>query len=385
MITIKNKADCSGCFACAAICPKKCVQSCQDEEGFAYPLVDESECIRCGMCIGLCDNPVVGRKTHEIVSYSATAKSDDVRLASSSGGIFSIISKYIFYKHGVVYGAAMDENATVEHVRVTDEAGLTKLRRSKYVQSRMGDIYNLVEDDLKNERWVLFSGSPCHIGGLKNFLSARGQSDEFLLCLDLICNGVPPQNAFRKYLNDLGFIGNVDEVNFRDKTNGWQNFSMRIRQGNRTYIRNFRRDSYGMAVLADIMQRPSCYCCKYTHLNYASDLTLADFWGIDKVVPTINADLGVSLVLTHSAKGEQAINASKPFMELVQVQVEDAVRGNSKVVDGHMAPHVNRNVFLAQLHEKNFQHLAVKYIKGGYIRWLLGFVKRRASRIIRRV
>lgn len=170
MIEVADKKRCAGCTACAEICPKNCIQMKPDREGFLYPSVEESQCIKCNTCDMVCpiQNPVVEKAVPQ-KAYLAQHKNENVRLDSSAGGAFTAIATVVLKKGGVVFGAAYDENFRVRHSYVETVDYLKRSRNSKYVQSELGDSFRLVKDFLQKERWVCFSGTPCQIEGLSKF------------------------------------------------------------------------------------------------------------------------------------------------------------------------------------------------------------------------
>ena len=200
MIEIKEKSSCCGCEACVQCCPKQCLTMHEDCEGFLYPQVDESSCIDCGLCEKVC--PVIHQNASQepLSSYIAINPNEEIRLKSSSGGIFTLLAEKIIAEGGVVFGARFDENWDVVHAWTDTIEGLAPLCGSKYVQSRIGNTYNEAKDFLKQGRKVLFSGTPCQIAGLKKFLRKEYAN---LLTVDFICHGVPSPGVWRRYLSEL--------------------------------------------------------------------------------------------------------------------------------------------------------------------------------------
>lgn len=222
MISIKDKSKCCGCNLCAIVCPKKCIQMVSDKEGFWYPQINKHACIKCGKCERIC--PVINKQTMPRntgrKAYAAIHANEKIRLASSSGGIFTAIAEKVIDRGGVVFGAAFNKDFEVEHIYVERKEDLAKFRGSKYVQGKMGDIYLRVLEFLKMGRPVLFSGTPCQIGALKAFL---GKEYDNLLTVDLICHGVPSPMIWSKYVNyrkSLDSTSDLQFVSFRDKQGG---------------------------------------------------------------------------------------------------------------------------------------------------------------------
>lgn len=184
MINVKEKSKCSGCYCCINICPKKCIEMKADEEGFEYPIVNKNVCINCNLCEKHC--PIVNkeRNIEEPIAYAAINKNEEIRNESSSGGMFTLLAEAVLNKGGVVYGAAFNDEYMVEHIKVTQKEDLKLLRGSKYVQSKIGTIYEDVRDSLQNGKWVYFTGTPCQVDGLLAYL---GKEDSHLICQDIVC------------------------------------------------------------------------------------------------------------------------------------------------------------------------------------------------------
>lgn len=211
MIEIKDKSQCCGCNACVQRCPKQCIAMCEDEEGFLYPEVDEAICIDCGLCENVC--PVINQADARIPLQVYAAKNTDekIRMHSSSGGVFSILAEQTIKQGGVVFGARFDENWEVKHDYTETIDGVSVFRGSKYVQSKTGDTFKQAEQFLKQNRKVLFSGTPCQIVALKRYLKKEYEN---LLLVDFICHGVPSLGVWRKYLKQVIAL-TCDKIRFR--------------------------------------------------------------------------------------------------------------------------------------------------------------------------
>ena len=226
IIEISNKKECSGCYACVSICPKRCISMQIDNEGFWYPLVDKNECIECGMCEKHCPVKKSKRNYRDIEGYAAINKNSTVQKRSSSGGVFTLLAEYVLENGGVVYGAAFDEEYMVRHIGVERIHELGKLQGSKYVQSQMGSIYLEVKEKLNRGKIVYFSGTPCQVDGLIAFL---GKEYDNLICQDIICHGVPSPKIWKQYLKQFNIEKNA-KILFRDKRTGWESYSFTIDQ-----------------------------------------------------------------------------------------------------------------------------------------------------------
>ena len=316
MINIKDKKNCCGCKACEIICPKNCIEMTVDEEGFWYPIVDKDKCIDCGMCEKSCPilNKASRKKSFDAKVYGAYSNNESIRINSSSGGMFSELAASVLEKNGAVFGCAMnDDFSFAKHIKVEAVDDLPKLQGSKYLQSDTNITFEEVKNCLQNGQEVLYSGTPCQIAGLKSYLG-KYSKDYNLMTVDIICHGVPSSNVWNCYKSALvkKFDSTVEKISFRNKSNGWQNYSLLCEFENKKEYKKFAGDDlYLRGFVADYYLRPSCYDCQFKGDNIKSDITLADFWGIDKVNPKFNDDKGASLVVIHSQKGQQIFDEIK--------------------------------------------------------------------------
>ena len=235
MKEVIEKNRCCGCHACFNICPKGAISMKEDKYGFKYPIIDKDKCINCDMCKKVC--PVFNKQNnnnHKIESYAAYNKDISERMSSSSGGLFILLAKEIIKRKGVVFGAAFDEKFNVIHACVEDKKGLNSFKGSKYTQSTIGDTYRKVKHFLEKGRYVLFSGTPCQVEGLKTYLM---KDYEKLYTQDIICHGVPSPLLFRKYLNDKEeeYNDRITNISFRDKEVSWNNYRIKISFKKKTY------------------------------------------------------------------------------------------------------------------------------------------------------
>ena len=338
MLQLTDKQDCCGCHACVSVCARQCITMQEDNEGFLYPVVDASTCTDCGLCEKVC--PVINqdepRKPLKV--YAAKNRIEEIRRQSSSGGIFTPLAESVIREGGVVFGAKFDKDWNVVHAWTDTIEGIADFRGSKYVQSTIGDAYREAREFLKQGRKVLFSGTPCQIAGLRKFL--RKEYDN-LLTLDVVCHGVPSPLVWRKYLEEtreklrakhdagkntvsssLMDLPVITGISFRDKTHGWKKFGFRLRYaaskaaGNSvsasangsecTLLQPFPENVFMKGFLSNFYLRPSCYACSVRTGKSGSDITIADFWGVQNYYPEFDDDRGVNLVLVNTDKGRMA-------------------------------------------------------------------------------
>lgn len=222
MLQITNKQDCCGCYACIQKCPKQCIKMESDEEGFEYPIIDKEQCINCGLCNKVCPQTTLSDSKQPINIYAIKHPDQEIQLQSSSGGAFSLIAEWVIQKGGIVFGAIFDDNWNVIHGYTESISGLEKLRMSKYVQSKIGLSFIHTENFLKRGKIVMFVGTPCQIHGLKLFLR---KDYENLITVDFVCHGVPSPKIWETYLNKTAKLNNIQQISFRNKKLGWENYS----------------------------------------------------------------------------------------------------------------------------------------------------------------
>ena len=315
-------------------CPKHCISLQEDAEGFLYPKVDLSLCIDCGLCEKVCPELHLASARKPLATYAGKHKNDEIREGSSSGGVFSALAEKVIETGGVVFGARFDADWEVVHDYTETMAGLSVFRGSKYVQSRIGNSYALVEQFLKSGRIVLFTGTPCQIAGLKLFLR---KDYEQLLTVDVICHGAPSPGIWRQYLQEeiarqcnrkntvllhpiSGRDVRVVDIAFRNKVSGWKKYSFALtfsttgRSGEKFSFCShmpFTENLFMKGFLANLYLRPSCYACPAKGGQSNSDLTLGDFWGIQHVMPQLDDDKGMSVVLVNTEKGHALLDKTK--------------------------------------------------------------------------
>ena len=366
MIHIQNKNKCNGCHACALACPQKCIEMQADKEGFLYPYVDESICIHCGRCVAICPNLSVkepllsAAKAYAIINQRA-----EIREKSSSGGVFYALAEEILRQNGAVFGASFDEENHLRHTFVETIDKLPALMGSKYIQSEVRKSYVQVKKFLQNERRVLFVGTPCQIAGLQAFL---GKTYEALLCVDIVCHGVPSPKLWEKYLasQEKKYGGRLEKISFRDKSTGWRAYSVKMQFANgKVYQKMHEEDEYMRLFLSNICLRPSCYACQHKGINRRSDLTLADCWGAERILNEVDDDRGISFVLAHTAKGIDAIQAISKMCQLKVISMQCAINENPSAVQS-ATMNMQRDVFFNEMEKISIKKAAKKYAPTQY-------------------
>lgn len=297
--------------------------------------------------------------------YACFNKDKDVRLSSSSGAVFSSLAEYVLNKNGIVYGVAMSEDCySAEFIAVTDEVGLARLRGSKYLQAKIGNTFKSVKENLIAGRYVLFTGTGCQVNGLKRFLE---RDYDNLICVDVICHGAPSPALWRKYAEyqEKKNGGKLKGINFRCKDDGWVDFGMKEAMKSipknkmKKYFISKDNDSYMRMFLQNYCLRPSCYECTAKKVKM-SDLTIADFWGINNVAPDMDDGIGTSLVLIRTAKGNELFESANRNMKMKEVSYEDGVKGNPAEYRSCARPS-ERDKFFEDMRTMSFEELKEKY------------------------
>lgn len=373
MINITKQEDCCGCYACANVCPQNCIDMTQDTEGFFYPKVDMEKCTDCGLCEKVC--PLIhSPKPHEKTSVYAAYSTDETRKTSASGGMFPLLAQQVIAQNGVVFGAKFNDAFDVVHGFTESNDGIAVFQGSKYAQSCIGETFAEAKRFLKSGRQVLFSGTPCQIGGLKTYLNKEYDN---LICVDLICYGIPSPMVWQKYLQTLRENRNVKAVNFRDKRTSFKAYSLSAAfDDGSEYVGSKDKDLFLKGFVKNVFLRPSCYACGFKGIDRPSDITLADFWGIGQVMPDMDDDKGISCVMVHSQKGD-ALWQSVVGQTVSQEAPVDAVeKYNEAAVQSVNRPQQRDAVFL-DMQNMPFEKLMKRYCEDS--------LEQKANKQIRRV
>ena len=318
--------------------------------------------------------------------YACYNENENKRLASSSGAIFSSLAEFVLEKQGCVYGVKMSDDCySAEFTRVTEISELSSLRGSKYLQAKVGNTFKAVKDDLLAGRNVLFSGTGCQVNGLKSFL---GKEYDNLICVDVICHGVPSPALWKKYAEyrEKQNGGKLKHINFRSKDVGWIDFGMKEALGDKSqgdtkqlYVSK-DKDPYMQMFLRDYCLRPSCYECVAKKVKKA-DLTIADFWGINNVAPEMNDGKGTSLVLIRTEKGNRIFENISNELKIKEVTYEDGVKCNPAEFKSCDRP-AQRDTFFGDMNAMEFADLEKKYASPIKISFFTR-VKRKVKRIVK--
>jgi coenzyme F420-reducing hydrogenase beta subunit len=360
MVLFNNKNECCGCSACSSVCPESAIQMLPDKEGFLYPVIDSTRCINCGLCKKTCafqNNNDSDKNPKNAEFYAVKHKNPDEILKSQSGGMFAVISDYILENNGIVYGAGFEDHFRVVHKIAINKEQRNEFRYSKYVQSDVNGTFSRVKKDLQNGHLVLYSGTPCQIAGLVAFL--KDINTEKLFVCDIICYGVPSPFIWRDYLKyiEKRYQDKVVEVYFRDKHIGWSSYceSFVFSKSKKKISRN----TYTGLYFGNLMIRPSCSICKFTKLQRPSDMTIGDYWGVERISADFNSgNSGVSLVIVNTDNG-------KKLFDVVKSKI-DYLESNAKNCSQPRLEHptefsVARNEFWNDYYKHGFIYIGKKY------------------------
>lgn len=364
MIQITDKSKCCGCNACGDACAHGAITFQTDIEGFWYPEVDKDKCVDCRLCEKVC--PIINKakeKRFEVPRvFAAYNKDEVVRLDSTSGGIHSALANVMFDRNAYVCGAIYNDDHSVSHITISNRNMLPQIRSSKYLQSSMEGQFKEIRLLLREGIEVFYCGTPCQVHALYNFL--RNSYSNLTTC-DFICLGVNSPKVFLSYMDMLEkqYGAKATEIKFKNKKWGWHNFSLRVDFANgRQYCKDRWHDLFFIGYLqSGNFARPSCYECQFKVFPQKADITLADFWGIEKVDPSMDQDKGTSLVLVNSDKGMALFDTIKGNVVWKEFTMEDA-RGGNPAMDLSLKPVAdNRKSFFEAIDKYPFEKVAEKF------------------------
>jgi coenzyme F420-reducing hydrogenase beta subunit len=381
MLLYERKEECCGCTACMSICPKKAITMIPDEEGFLYPSINHELCIECDLCKQVCpfsDTCKTSGNYDQPLVYAAKHKDDNVRMNSSSGGMFTAISDYILDIDGVVYGAAFDEKFVVRHQKAETAEERNKFRGSKYVQSNLIGVFEDIKNELKKGRHVLFTGTPCQNAGLGSYLNKN--YDNLCLC-DIVCHGTPTPLLWKDYISFLEETGKSRLIQyfFRYKVAGWRGYNVyTLFDNGKSKLNTPDVMTYANIFGSDLALRPACHNCKFCNFSRPSDITIGDFWGIEKSMPDFDDNTGVSLVLTNSSKGQELFERISKNLYYRESNTTDCLQHNLRTPS---QPSPRRDKFWQDYKNKGFEYVLKKYAGYGFV----GQSKKAAAKVLNKL
>ncbi|RHR43038.1 hypothetical protein DWX23_00475 [Parabacteroides sp. AF18-52] len=367
-IQLCDKTTCTQCMACVNACPKGCINMVDGGQGFVVPQIDNTLCVKCGVCMHSCHQleNTLNRYT-PIKTLACWTMVDIDRRNSSSGGAFSVLARWVLGEDGVVFGATMNKNLQVYHTSIERVDHLYRLQGSKYVQSYLGDTFIQVRNHLKQGRLVLFTGTPCQIGGLLTYL--RKKYDNLITC-DMVCHGVPSQRIFNAFCERTHLTGTCDGISFRF-TEGW-GFQLtrelilptKVENFNSTCVKrkpiNPRNAWYMRAFNKSFMFNEACYSCSYAKPERVSDFTMADYWGVGRNTPFLHPKhRGVSMLLVNTYRACEILKELPDFF-CEERDLQEALEGNFNLSRSSVRPK-NRNQFIADLFDMSKTDIVKRY------------------------
>lgn len=394
---MKNRIDkieglskkCTGCMACVDACPTKCINPVEKLGGFRYTAIDESACVSCGKCYSVCPIETQPKHNDDQTLYAAYSTDEADRNRGSSGGIFEILANHFANQGFYICGAAFDEN-TLKHRIISPNEDIKPLLKSKYLQSDTEGIYKKIAGLLKNGEKVFFCGTPCQVAALIN--SVPENLRESLFTADIICHGVPSQKMFDEYIATLEYKrgGEISDFSFRVKDNRFKHahgYSYKVVKNGKTSTVNgiYTDSTYYNAFKNYLIFRESCYDCQYATLDRVSDITLADFWGIEKYDFEGNVDKGVSMIITNTQKGRNAFMAINENTVCREFPVQYGIESNYCLTNSTKKPK-NRDAIIEEFDANGYEHVAKKYFGSSIthkVYWLIPPVFRTLIRKLR--
>ena len=392
MIEIENKTDCCGCQACGDICHAEAISFHPDHEGFLYPEVDRNKCTDCHLCEKICPVLNIDALKHHNKSapkvFGGYNKDIVIRFDSTSGGVFSLLAQAMYKQKGYVSGAIYTDDFKVVNFISDDKKDLRRLRSSKYVQSNAEGLYKRIKSLLESGEKVLACGSPCQMAALRSFL--RKDYDN-LIIVDFLCRATNSPKVFERYKESLEarYGSKIVAIKDKNKDHGWHSLARKVTfENGQVYYGEGHEDDYRRGYHANVFERPSCYECKFKGVPRISDITLGDFWGIGSVDPSLEQNLGTSLVMINSEKGEKYFDIIRDKLVMKEFSLDDIVPGNSTAIMGGKLPYpsgIDRNEFFKALDEMPFDKCAAKFFPyvseetitlKRKIRTILGIVRR---------
>lgn len=336
---------CTGCGLCQNVCPVNAILMEENNEGFLYPHINGDKCVECGKCLQYCPIESPEYRNNENPVCHAINATDEIRKNAASGGVFSAFAELVIQEGGVAYGAAYNDDFSVEYKKAENLQELAALKGSKYIQSNANYVYQNVRDSLSEGKKVLFGGCPCQVAALYKYIGNMDMKN--LYTMDIVCHGVPSYKVLRKYLQENFSGKKIQRIDFRDKTEfGWSTETNIYFEDGNVYRRLHTEDSFWNAFLPCMCLRKSCANCKFSRLPRQADVTIGDFWGIEHFDKSINDRKGTSVVLVNNKKGGEIIQKCAPFWSRdVITPIGEATRINKTIIQPFHAHPARRRFF----------------------------------------
>lgn len=380
----KDKTLCTGCTACANICPKSCISMVTDTEGFKYPKIAELQCVNCGFCEKICpvNNPPVIESVKE--AYVARYKDLEIVDNSTSGGSYSAFADYTFAKGGLLYGVGYDTDMRVRHFSIdsSEKDRIAEMRGSKYVQSDLDVSFKEIKSELVAGRFVCFSGTPCQVAGLKAYLK---KDYENLITVDLVCHGVASPLFFKKYVEYQAgkYKSRPKDIRFRNKTYGYHSGTMMVKfENGKKYYGSGRIDYMLKAYFKGACSRYSCYQCPFKGVSRCSDFTVFDSWHIGQLVSgQVDDDRGYTNIFVHTDKGRTVLQEIASSFTIWQADADNMKNLDGVMIDNNPKMHSCRGNLIDEIAQGSFEAAMQKSLPVSFKDHVLEKVKAVSYRI----
>jgi coenzyme F420-reducing hydrogenase beta subunit len=371
----QNKSECYGCGACQNVCPRSCISMVFDSEGFRYPSIDKTKCISCSLCQKVCPASNLPLRNPPQSAYGGYCKSKKTCEESTSGGFFPLLAKRCIQEKGAVFGAAEINPLSIKHVMIDSEDELPKIQKSKYLQSDVGECYKETKTLLTAGKKVIFSGTPCQIAGLLNYLHITGAPTNTLLTAEVVCEGLPTYLFTKKQIEYFQSKkkSQVSYLDWRYKNkNRWdfQTMLFCFSNGKKMTIDRWVNPFWSIW-LSHVMSRPSCYDCPFAAKERVADISMGDLWGVHKYCPDLyNKDRGASVVFINTEKGKNALENVLPNFNGRPLNIDDAIRYQGPLRN-HIIQNPLRNDFFQDISTFSYPQLVRKYGKKNKVSFLI--------------
>lgn len=360
MTSVHADPVCCGCAACLNTCPKQCIKMVPDDEGFSHPIVDITTCVDCGLCEKVCPMLHPFSEKEPLSSIAAINKDNEIRRKSSSGGFFYALAEMVISRKGVVFGASFDEQWNVRIDYTDNLEGVEKFQGAKYVQAEVGNAYKKIGAFLKKGKWVLFTGLPCQISGLKHFLN---QDYENLITAECVCHSVPSPKVWRSYLKSISEGRTIKEINFRNKDKGWSSYGYQlvINFNNGESFKAPSSNVYMQGLVQNLTVRPSCAKCTAKNGRSHADFSMGDYWGVWDLQPEMDDNKGTSIVVIHTKRAVDLL--TKLNIKVKKANLEEARKYNSGL-DKSTPLHNKHETFFGNIEKSQTEKLLSRYLDG---------------------
>lgn len=373
-ITKVDSLKCYGCGACYASCPKKAIEMKMDSHGFYKPFLIKEKCINCGICLNKCIiEKSQSLKNTYIDLYGVKNRDTDIRNKSTSGGAFSLLFDYFKSLHGSIYACTL-KNKEVMHIKSNVE---NVFLGSKYVQSNLNNIFLEILNDLSEDNYVLFVGTPCQCAGLKSFLLGNKIETNKLLIVDFICHGTPSPKIFSDYVNyvEKKFNKKIIDHRFRPKINGWKNhIELNVYSDGSSDSRTYESQLFKSIFYSHLGMKNACFACEFASRERVSDITMADFWGIEKKHADFYDDSGVSFLMINTKKGSSCFSQIQKNCDYIKVSIGDV---NQPQLLHPISMPDKYEAFWNDYDKKGFVYVIKKYYRAGAFYRFLSNIKNR--------